>query len=349
MGHSIGIICDSRTGGDAAAARLEGLQEFCELGVERVGMSRQLGPHDLSAYRAVRRMADKTGAEILHGHGAKGGAYARLAARSLKRRGRLLLAFYTPHGGSLHYDESTFAGRVFLALERRLASQTDGLLFESEYASGLYRAKIGDYPCLAFIIPNGLWPNEFYQAAVDVDAADFLFIGELRNLKGVDVLLQALADIRRQRAVRAVIVGAGPDEQRFKEMAKKLALESSVTFSGAMPARKAFSRGSCLVVPSRAESFPYIVLEAAAASLPMILTSVGGIPEIVAGTDVELVPPGESHALRDQMLSFLDQPATFVERAAQLQNAVSQRFQAAGMAQSVCEAYQAVFDGSLDD
>ena len=46
----------------------------------------------------------KLGVDVLHGHGAKGGAYARLAARKLKRKGSRVKAIYTPHGGSLHYS-----------------------------------------------------------------------------------------------------------------------------------------------------------------------------------------------------------------------------------------------------
>ena len=64
--------------------------------------------------------------------------------------------------------------------------------------------------------------------------------------------------------------------------------------------------GRALVVPSRAESFPYIVLEAAAAGLPMLATDVGGIPEIVAGTDTALLPPEDDVALAEAMLRVLD-------------------------------------------
>ena len=91
-----------------------------------------------------------------------------------------------------------------------------------------------------------------------------------------------------------------------------------------MPAREAFRLGRALVVPSRAESFPYIVLEAAAAGLPMLATDVGGIPEIVAGTDTALLPPEDDVALAEAMLRVLDDPAAAQARAAarRLQQAV---------------------------
>ena len=68
---------------------------------------------------------------------------------------------------------------------------------------------------------------------------------------------------------------------------------------GAKPARAAFALGRMLVVPSRAESLPYIVLEAAAAGLPIIATNVGGIAEIFGPDADELVPPGDPAALAD--------------------------------------------------
>ncbi len=64
-----------------------------------------------------------------------------------------------------------------------------------------------------------------------------------------------------------------------------------------MPARQAFALGRIMVVPSRAESFPYIVLEAAAAGKPLIATRVGGIPDMFGPLAERLVPPDDRIAL----------------------------------------------------
>jgi glycosyltransferase involved in cell wall biosynthesis len=62
------------------------------------------------------------------------------------------------------------------------------------------------------------------------------------------------------------------------------------------------------VLPSLAESLPYVVLEATAAQLPVVTTSVGGIPEIFAGTAETLVTPGDAEALAAAMQAVLDRP-----------------------------------------
>ena len=73
------------------------------------------------------------------------------------------------------------------------------------------------------------------------------------------------------------------------------------------PARDAFAMGRLMVVASRAESLPYVVLEAAAAGVPMIATRVGGIPEIFGPTaEPALVAPGDPHALADAIARALD-------------------------------------------
>lgn len=340
-GHNVGIICDSRTGGDVAKAALESLKSHCTLGIKRVGMSRQVGVYDITATRAVRRFAIQIDAQIQHGHGAKGGAYARLAANALKKRGIRITSFYTPHGGSLHYDKAALSGRIFLGLERKLAAFTDGLIFESRYSADLYEKKVMPFPCPATVVPNGLWPEEFKAITPEKDAADFLFIGELRHLKGVDVLLNALAGLRMRDngSATAKIVGSGPDDVEFRQLADQLQLGGSVDFTGPMPARAAFPLGRCLVLPSLAESFPYIVLEAAAAKVPMILTDVGGIPEIVAGSSIDLVPPGDIGLLTAQMQNFLDDSKSFEAKANELQSLVSSRYQASEMARKILESY----------
>ncbi|MGD9866916.1 MAG: glycosyltransferase family 4 protein [Hyphomicrobiales bacterium] len=347
-GHDVGVVCDSLTGDAASSPRLRRLRDIANLGVTQLPMSRFPGPRDVFTARAVRRLAQSLRAGILHGHGAKGGAFARLAGKKLNARSKVVGVFYTPHGGSLHYGPATLQGRVFLGLERKLARHTSGLIFESNYSQGLFRERVMNPPCEVRVIPNGLRPEEFYETHTAANAADFLFVGELRKLKGCDVMLEALSGIARQRPVSACMVGAGPDAAWFRRMARKLKLDAAVSFPGALPAAAAFTRGRCLVVPSRAESFPYIVLEAAAARLPLIATGVGGIPEITEGSGMQLLPPGHVQALSSRMEAFLNSPEPFVEQAAVLQGLVAERFTAAGMADAVLDFYESAGPAAHD-
>ena len=71
-----------------------------------------------------------------------------------------------------------------------------------------------------------------------------------------------------------------------------------------MPTREAFAGARAIVVPSRAESMPYVVLEAIAAGMPIIATRVGGIPEIFGPAADELVAPGDAAALARAIETF---------------------------------------------
>ena len=339
LGHQVGIIADAATGGSAADAVFLDLAPVLALGVTRVRMPRQIGLADYPALAATQALAKRLAVDVLHGHGAKGGAYARLAAQWLKRRGQPIRAFYTPHGGSLHFEPGTMQGVLFLGLERQLARLTDGLVFESAYAQRVYAGKVGAPGCAVRVIPNGLLPNDFSVHSPNSNAADVLFVGELRHLKGVDVLLKALAAVKGLRPPTAVIVGTGPDEERFKALVDALGLGARVQFAGAMPASVAFRLGRCLIVPSRGESFPYIVLEGAAARLPMLLTRVGGIPEIVGETATNLLPPGDAVALASALSSFLSDPEPLLAKAAELQTRVADRFTVARMGRDILAFY----------
>lgn len=320
-GYEVGLICDSLTGDQAADDALVGLEKICALGIRRVPMSRNIGPGDLHAVREVASAVSDFDLDVVHGHGAKGGAYARLAVN-----GAHPVAVYTPHGGSLHYSATSPAGFVFLALERLLARRTGGLVFESRFSRDTYLRKIGRPACPLRVIPNGLGSDEFVPVDSAPDAADFLFVGELRRLKGVDLLLQALAVVRTERPLTAVIVGDGPDAAEFRALTASLGLTGSVSFPGAMPARAAFALGRCLVVPSRKESFPYIVLEAAAARKPMIAASVGGIPEIFGPGARSLVDPDSVEDLSAALRACLDAPEITRQRAEELAFRVGTEF-----------------------
>ena len=296
-------MADASTGGDRADAAFAALSPHLALGLSRVPMSRHIGASDLSAQRHVAQRARETGADVLHGHGAKGGAYARLAGRNAIR-------VYTPHGGSLHYGRSSPVGLLYLTLEQVLMARTELFLFESAYGRDAFTAKIGTPRSLVRVVHNGVTQEEFADIAPQPDATDVVFIGELRHLKGVDVLLDALAILARDgRPASATIIGAGPDADQFRAQAERLGLSSSTRFLDAMPARDGFARGRVMVAPSRAESLPYIVLEAAAAAVPLITTNVGGIPEVFGPQSARLIPPGDAPALAAAIRAALADPA----------------------------------------
>jgi glycosyltransferase involved in cell wall biosynthesis len=332
-GHRVGVIADSLSGGARAEAALAELARSLALGLTRVPMSRQIGRSDVPAVAHVADRALALAADVIHGHGAKGGAYARLARTARAVR------VYTPHGGSLHYRWGSPVGFVYLAAERALMPRTDLFLFESQYGRDTFCRKIGDPGRRARVVHNGVGPEEFAPVATAAQATDLIFIGELRHLKGVDVLIAAIAQLARAgRKLTATIVGDGPDRAAFAAQAAPLG--EAVNFAGALAARVAFARGRLLVVPSRAESLPYVVLEAAAAGMPLIATQVGGVPEIFGPDAANLVPPGDPAALARAIGSALEQPQNLAATALRLQQRVRAAFSTNAMTEAVLTAYQ---------
>ncbi len=340
LGQRVGIVCAAN--GDALTeTRLLAVAPKLLLGLHRLPMARDIGLGDYRAWRQVVALSRELAVDVLHGHGAKGGAYARLAASAAKKQTPGLQCFYTPHGGSLHYPPTTLAGQFYGALERRLETWTDGILFESQFAADRYATQIGVPQCSTKVVTNGLLATEFLPLTSDTNAADFVYVGELRMLKGVDVALEALAIVNKERRATAVFAGDGPDAEKFKRQAQSLGLADLVTFPGMMRAREAFAMGRVLLVPSRAESLPYIVLEAVAAGLPLLATNVGGIPEIIAEPFGPLLPPGDSPALANAMLGALATPKALQDNAKALREAIRDRFSVATMAGTITAFYGA--------
>ncbi len=335
LGHHVGVVADTANPDSLTQRRFAELAPHLALGLLRVPMSREIGYRDVTALRAVKALARRINVNVIHGHGAKGGAYARMAADGLKRDHHRVVSFYTPHGGSLHYAPASPKGRIYMGLERYLARSTDGLIFESTYAQQKFDAGVGALDIPRRVIPNGVLDAELQRRTLHAGAAEFLFIGELRMLKGVDVLLRALKRVAASRPARLVIVGAGPDERLFRALSAELDLTNLVTFAGALSAAEAFKMGQILVMPSRAESLPYVVLEAAAAAVPLVATAVGGIPEVTSGTGMSLVAPDNDTALADAMLAALANPAAAVALAETLRSRVSTGFTVPAMTHAI--------------
>jgi glycosyltransferase involved in cell wall biosynthesis len=339
-GHSVGLIADSLTGGAWADETFRELEPRLALGLSRTPMRRNLHPADVFAFAHVAERIRRTRPDIVHGHGSKGGAFARLAATRGPNGQRTA---YTPHGGSFNYCPGTAAHALYMAAERLLAKRTDVFLFESAFIRARFHAWATPQQFCERVVLNGIGPDEFEPVAAAADAADFLYVGELRSAKGIDTLLEALAASARRlgRTPTAALVGSGPDEGQLVEHTHRLGLAAAVKFHGRLPARTAFTLGRTLVIPSRAESLPYVVLEAAGAHIPMIATDVGGIPEIFGPYADRLIPCDDVGALTSQMMEALTAPrATLIRRADQVAEFVGCRFSIRAMVDSVSAGYR---------
>jgi glycosyltransferase involved in cell wall biosynthesis len=342
-GHAVGLVTDSTTGGDSGAATLKRLEPSLELGLLRVPMRRE--PHIGDFVTAIRVGLYTRGlnVDVVHGHGSKGGLYAR-APRFMPGFSRPIRA-YTPHGGSFNYRAHPAVEATLMTVEKLLVYPSDLFLFESGFIAGCFHDKVGRPKKIVRIVPNGIKPAEFEPIVPNDDAADFLYVGELRAAKGIDTLIDALALVASRwtkpgRGPRLVLVGSGPEERKLADLAVSRNVRDLVTFPGAMPAREAFRLGRVLVVPSRAESLPYVVLEAAAAQVPMVSTNVGGIGEIFGPYRDRLIPCDNPTVLAERLEAALAMPVeTLHKEAAELAVFVASKYTIDDMANAVLAGY----------
>ncbi|TGD95523.1 glycosyltransferase family 4 protein [Methylobacterium nonmethylotrophicum] len=340
-GHAVGLFCDASTGGSRAEAALEELAPDLALGLTRLPMRRNPHPSDVAALMALSGLVRRAAPTVLHGHGSKGGLFARLALAGPQARP---VRAYTPHGGSFNYRPGTPLHRLYMAAEGLLTRRTDVFLFESDYIAGRYRAYVGPTDRLVRVVHNGIGAEEFAPIVPAPDPFDLVYIGELREAKGVPVLFEALARLRREqgRTLNLLVVGSGPDDVALRNRVADLGLAQHVQFEPPQPIRAALSRATVMVVPSLAESLPYVVLEAAAAAQPLVSTDVGGIPEIFGPAAPALVPPRDAAALAGAILRKIDQdPEQRRGEAAALSAFVRCRFSMNRMAEDGLAGYAA--------
>ncbi|MGZ5835700.1 MAG: glycosyltransferase family 4 protein [Xanthobacteraceae bacterium] len=339
-GHQVGIICDASTGGTYEDAILTSLAKTLPLGLTRIAMPRQMSPGDLWVTGKVWQRLCELSPDVIHGHGAKGGVYARLAG-AMPGQLRHAARVYTPHGGSLHYDPASLTGRIYFAAERFLGRYTDALIHVCQFEADTYRSKVGVPRCMVRVIPNGLNQDEFLPIVPRADARDLLFLGAFRELKGIDVLLNAIAQLKDKDSLRvsASLVGQPEGRAAYEDMATRLGVADRVTFHDPMRARDAFATARAVTVPSRAESMPYVVLEAIAAGMPIVTTDVGGIPEIFGPQAGELVPAGDADALAGAIKALVTSPDAGRQAALRRRDFIAEKFSVRTMEHDITATY----------
>jgi glycosyltransferase involved in cell wall biosynthesis len=338
-GHHVGIIADSLTGGERAEVALAEIAPRLKLGAHRIAIRREPLPIDALVWARFLRLIRRVKPDVLHGHGAKAGAFIRLNTAP-----KDAIRVYTPHGGSLHFPLTTLKGNIYGRLERYLMNSTDLFLFESAFARNTYQRTIGKPEGLVRCVFNGVTAAEFDPIVKAEDATDIVYVGEFRHIKGADLLIDAVARLRAGgKPVTLTLAGDGEESDSLKAQVQRLGLADAVRFIGHVKARYGFSKGSLLVVPSRGDSMPYVVIEAAAAGIPMVAANIGGIPEIFGSHTSALFAPSIATAMADAVETALKDPAASLERAKSLRERIFLHFSQKAMVEGVLAGYRDAF------
>lgn len=160
-------------------------------------------------------------------------------------------------------------------------------------------------------------PNESGSAgdgASDGEALELAFVARLDHVKGLTILIDAVAATREAgRDVRLTVAGDGPKRAHFERHAKRTGVADAVTFTGYLGqdgVADVLAGADVFVLPSFAEGVPVSLMEACASGLPVIATQVGGVSELVLdGETGFIVPPGDVAALSDRIAELASDPA----------------------------------------
>ncbi|WP_299843951.1 glycosyltransferase [uncultured Jannaschia sp.] len=163
------------------------------------------------------------------------------------------------------------------------------------------------------IVHCGVVP-ELYDMPVPAEpkaGLHLVFVGRLAPVKGLRILLDALARAREARPdMRLTIIGDGPDRTELERLAAPMG--AAVSFAGALSQADVAARlaaADALVLPSFAEGVPVVLMEAMASGKPVIATRVAGVSELVEdGVSGYLVPPGDVETLTARLLDLADNP-----------------------------------------
>lgn len=262
-----------------------------------------------AAVLAARVVRERFGsARIIHAHMVEAAAPAIAASHAASRgprAGRVLSEHYS--GFALG---TVTAGQIIKA--RTMFRRFDAVMPVSQELS---RSLAGDgIGGRKVVVPNAYDPDLFYPSedvSLGKGPVRLLAVGRLEAVKGFDVLLRALADLRTRAdggGWRLRIIGDGEQRSSLESLGRDLEIERAVTFCGALPpaaVAEEMRSSDLFVAPSRYETQGLAIVEAAGSGLPVLASEVGGIPEIVAHIDGRVVPPGDvaswSSALGDEI------------------------------------------------
>jgi glycosyltransferase involved in cell wall biosynthesis len=279
--------------------------------------------------------------DLMHVNSYVPGNYARLAAALMQ----VPIIIDHWHGFTRFNDKRRFICRV-------LGRFTDLSIAVSQGVRDYLLEQVGLDPAKVRVVPNGVdiaaidaarpGPGVRRELGLPEDLPVIGLVGRLDHWgKGHKELFTAMARIRARHPVHALIVGGGRRAGEVQQLAESLGLAEAVHFLG--PRRDVpdlLNAMDIFALPSYSEGVSLALLEAMAAGLPVIVSRVGGLPEVVTdGDNGLLIPPRDAGALAAALERLLTDPAWARELGAKARRHVRERFSLDRLGREINEIY----------
>ncbi|MFL5500036.1 MAG: glycosyltransferase [Gemmatimonadaceae bacterium] len=291
----------------------------------------------------IGQLCQRVKPDIVHTHG-----YRPDILHGALRFTRNFATVTTLHGSSRIGGSSTLYEMIQLALLRRF----DAVIAVSRQLADELR---GTWvrPERLHVVPNGLNDSKPVasreearrQLGLPVSGVVVGWVGRLIPIKGADVFLRAVTHLKAL-PITVSLVGEGPERASLETFVRTEGLSDRVRFQGVVPeAARLLNAFDVFVLSSRSEGTPITLLEAIAAKVPVVVTSVGGVPDVVGAREAMVVNPEDPHELAAAIDFVIQNP----EAAALRAEAASRRLLANFGMERWLDAHERVYDLALSD
>jgi len=299
-------------------------------------LRRAINPYfDLLGLLEIKKLIQKEEPDILHLHSSKAGILGSIAASTLQlRSGHKLKIIYTVHGAVFTAAFSAMAQKIFLWLEKYTAKFKDKIICVSANDKKLWLEYGAAEEGKLTVIHNGIAAEKIdflereearknlndkfpiSNKALNLNDKNLKIIGTIANLypeKGLAHLIKAAKIMNKNTMAPEaifVVIGEGKEREMLEGMIKERNLENRFFLVGALPQAAQYLKAfDVFVLPSIKEGFPYVLLEAMAAGLPIVSSLIGGTPEIIKnGEDGFLILSKNPKILAERIADILDNP-----------------------------------------
>lgn len=295
----------------------------------------------LNLWKLVRYVKNNK-INIVHGHGAKAGFYARIIGIICR-----IPSVYTPHGGVIHPMFSFWQDQIYIFIERLLIKSTRCFIFVSHYSKENFFSRIGKVPGKWLVNYNGIecTPQEkdlIDQRDNEKSKTHIGVFGMLRHEKGQIYLIRAMASLLNKGYfnIHLHVFGDGPEKKILEEQAANSGMTKMITFYGDVSDPERWMAGMDIVaIPSLFESFGYVGLEAMALNKPVVASAVGGLLEIFNNETALLVPPKDTMAIQDAIIWCIENPELAELMAQKSRSRCVEKFSIKVMLRKITDCY----------